>query len=46
MGRGVWRATVHGITESATTEQLSTCGLRLCVGGAIYLEILYIWQMN
>ena len=24
MDRGVWRATVHGVTESDTTEQLST----------------------
>ena len=24
MGRGAWRATVHGVTESNTTEQLHT----------------------
>ena len=24
MDRGVWRATVHGVTESDTTEQLNT----------------------
>ena len=24
MGRGAWRAAVHGVTELATTEQLST----------------------
>ena len=27
MDRGTWLATVHGATESATTEQLTHCGL-------------------
>ena len=28
MGRGAWRATVHGVSESETTEQLSTCKIK------------------
>ena len=35
MDRGAWRATVHGIAESDTTEQLSTHTHRLEVEGPL-----------
>ena len=42
MDRGTWWAIVHGVTESDTTEQLSTCFLLYRIMNMIFLCLLTI----
>ena len=38
MDRGAWRATVHRIAESAVTEHMRVCNIRVCLLHHLYLS--------